>query len=131
MREAELALRAGAGFDLVGVNGAIYAGNADMGADGVAAHSPALGPRRGLELWRHLHAQYKGVGPELIQRTVADLLTPTRAATMAKLQPALLRSKKGQQRGAVAAGHPVGETQRVCVFAGRIAPVPLGQVGRP
>ena len=70
-----------------------------------------MGSRRGLELWRHVHAQYKGVGPELIQRTVAEILTPKPASSMVELQPVLLKLKE-QLRDITAAGHPLDETQR-------------------
>ena len=54
----------------------------------MVARSRALGTRRGLELWHHLRAQHKGVGPELSQRKVAALLSPERAASTTELQPA-------------------------------------------
>ena len=83
----------------------------------VATLPRALGPRRGLELWRHLHAQHKGVGPELIQHTVVALLTPGRAASIAELQPALLELKE-QIRDVAAAGHPLDDTQRFIALRG-------------
>ena len=116
-REQELARQAGVVFDLEYVNHAIATGIVFTGADDVAARSQSLGSRRGLELWRHLHAQYKGVGPELIQRTVAEILTPKRVSNMVELQPALLRLKE-QLRDIVAAGHPLDETQRVIALRG-------------
>ena len=67
--------------------------------------------------------QHKGVGPELSQRTVAELPTPIRAATLTELQPALLRLKE-QLRDVVAAGHPVDDTQRVIALRG-LLPRPL------
>ena len=58
-----------------------------------------------MELWWHLRAQHKGVGPELNGRAVAELPTPDRAASVAGLQPALLRLKD-QLRDGTAVGHP-------------------------
>ena len=87
-RELELALQAGTTFDLKEVNAEIATGIVDAGAGGVAACSRALGTRRGLELWHHLHAQRKGAARELIQRTAAELLSPGRAASIAEFQAA-------------------------------------------
>ena len=55
-RELELMALAGAHFDLDEVNAALADGIVFTGTDEVAARSRALGSRRGLELWRHLHA---------------------------------------------------------------------------
>ena len=70
-------------------------------------------------MWRHLHAHYNGMGPELVQRTVAELLMVQRAATMAELQPALLRLKE-QLRDVVVAGHALGDTQCTIALRGII-----------
>ena len=69
----------------------------------MAARSRQLGTRRGLELWRHLYAQNKGVGPEQIQRIVADLLTPVRTTSEKELYVALLKFKE-QLREVIAGG---------------------------
>ena len=116
-REAQLAAAAGVPFDLDELNAAIADGIVFAGADDVGARSRAIGSRRGLELWRHLHAQHKGVGPELVQRTVAELLTPERVSAMSELQPALLRLRE-QLRDVVAAGHPVDDLQRTIALRG-------------
>eukprot|EP00969_Alexandrium_andersonii_P024134 1053150-Alexandrium_andersonii.AAC.1 len=71
-------MQAGVTFPLDEVNAVIADGIYYASADDVSARSRAIGARGGLELWRHLHAQYKGMGPELTQRTVAELLTPDR-----------------------------------------------------
>jgi len=109
------------------VSAAIADGIVYAGADDAGARPRAIGSRRGLELWRHLHAQRKGVGPELIQRTAAEILTPGRAATVADLQPALLRLKE-PLRDVVAAGHPIDGTQRVIALRGILPRARLGRL---
>ena len=82
-KERRLWQRARVPYPLEEVNAAVADGIVYTGTDDVATRSTAIGSRRGLELWRHLHAWYKGIGPELVQRTVADLLTPERAQSPA------------------------------------------------
>ena len=104
-------------------------GIAHAGADGIASRSRALGSRRGLELWWHCACPaQKGFGPELVQCTVTDLLVPDRAASVAELQPALLRLKE-QLRDAVAAGHPVDDMQRVVALRALLPKSRLGRLG--
>ncbi len=64
-RELELARQAGAMFTLEDSNAYMATGIVYAVADSVAARSRSLGTHRGLELWRHLYVQNKGVGPEL------------------------------------------------------------------
>ena len=58
-----LAERAGVRFDTCEGNDVIAYGIAHAGADGLAPLSRSCGPRRGLEMWRQLRAQPKGVAP--------------------------------------------------------------------
>ena len=64
-----------------------------------------------------MHAWGKGIGPELVQRTVADLLTPERAQSPTDLQPALI-SLKEQIREVTTAGHPLDDTQKEIALKG-------------
>ena len=68
------------------------------------------------------------MAPELTQHTVVELLTPQRAATRADPQPALLRLGE-QLRDTRAAGHPLGETQRVIALRGILPQTLLGRLG--
>ena len=116
-KERRLWQRARVPYPLEEVNAAVADGIVYTGTDDIATRSTAIGSRRGLELWRHLHAWYKGIGPELVQRTVADLLTPERVQSPADLQPALI-SLKEQIREVTTAGHPLDDTQKEIALKG-------------
>ena len=67
-REAALVLWVRVSSDLVDANGALATGIVYAGTDAVGSHSQTIGP--------HSRTRRKGVGPELIQHTLAALLSP-------------------------------------------------------
>ena len=90
----ELADKAGVTHDLSAINRAIADGICETADHGVRRLSEALGRDRGLELYRHIHVQAKGLSPTLIQGMVGQFLRPTRCSTLVQLKDALVTMRQ-------------------------------------
>ena len=93
-KEEELAAKANVRHNLSEINRAIADGICETADSGVRRLSEALGRDRGLELYRHLHVQAKGLSPTLIQGMVDQFLRPHRCTSMVQLKDSLVTMRQ-------------------------------------
>ena len=122
-REVELAQSVGLVFPISVVSRAIADAIVYTGTDEVAHLAQSLGLGRGLELYRHLHAEYKGSGDLLAQQRVARLIAPQRCGNSGALRQALIDMRE-LIREVELAGHPLSDLQRVMALKG-LLPLPM------
>ena len=89
-RERELLLMNGVTFPLEVVNRVLADGICETSVPSVGQLCEALGRSRGLELYRHIYVQAKGMSPQIVQSMVARYLRATRCASLLQLQGALV-----------------------------------------
>ena len=102
------------------------------GTDGVAEKAREFGDTCGFELYRWIHAKFKGIGPEQGQAAFQKVTNPVRCRSTQELRDSLTQMAKDiRDCEAYGPDFAVGPTQRVLALEARLPHGPPPRAAEP